>query len=179
MTDLKKLRNYVLQHPEDEFNLLVLLALETGMRRGELLGIRRMNLYEYGVIVGHSISPTSADVSLKTQKAMRSVSINKEVYELIRNIPVKDNGYIFSFGGFKQSEQLAKLLKKLDIEKTTFHGLRDTHASFLFAKDLDIAYISERLGHVNIQTTQNYYLELMPEKRHHQDDEALKLLNSL
>ena len=93
------------------------------------------------------------------------VSINKEVYELIRKIPVKENGYIFSFSGFKQSEQLAELLKKLNIEKTTFHGLRDTHASFLFSQDIDIAYVSKRLGHINIQTTQNDYLELMPEKK--------------
>ena len=45
------------------------------------------------------------------------MSINKEVYELIRQIPVKENGYIFSFGGFKQSEQLAELLESLGIEK--------------------------------------------------------------
>lgn len=57
-----------------------------------------------------------------------------------------------------------KLLKQLEITKTTFHGLRDTHASFLFSKDISIDYISRRLGHNSILTTQNYYLELMPEK---------------
>lgn len=184
ITDFKKLRNYLLQHPEDEFNLLVLLALETGMRRGELLAIRPENLYEYspyeyGIEVRHSISPTSDDTSLKTQNAKRDVSINKEVYELLRKIPVKENGYIFGFGGFKQSEQLAELLTELNIKRTTFHGLRDTHASFLFAKDIDIAYVSKRLGHINIQTTQNYYLELMLEKKHQQDADALNLLSSL
>ncbi|WP_445082432.1 tyrosine-type recombinase/integrase [Bacillus aquiflavi] len=81
--------------------------------------------------------------------------------------------------GFKQSERLAELLTKVDISKTTFHGLRDTHASFLFAQDIDLVYVSERLGHVNIQTTQNYYLELMPEKKHQQDADALNLLSSL
>ncbi|MDY0394912.1 hypothetical protein RWE15_11320 [Virgibacillus halophilus] len=35
----------------------------------------------------------------------------------------------------------------------------------MFAQDIDIAYVSKRLGHINIQTTQNYYLELMPEKK--------------
>ncbi|GEK36568.1 hypothetical protein K5E_08210 [Enterococcus thailandicus] len=70
-------------------------------------------------------------------------------------------------------------MKKLDIPKTTFHGLRDTHASFLFSQDIDIAYVSKRLGHVNIQTTQNSYLELMLEKKHQQDADALNLLNSL
>ena len=49
----------------------------------------------------------------------------------------------------------------------------------LFSQDIDIAYVSKRLGHINIQTTQNYYLELMPEKKHQQDADALSLLNDL
>ena len=179
ITNFRKLRNYVLNHPEDEFNLLVLLALETGMRRGELLAIKPESLYEYGIKVRHSISPTSDDTSLKTQNAKRDVSINKEVYELIRQIPVKDNGYIFNNRTFNQSARLAQILKKLNIPRTTFHGLRDTHASFLFSQDIDIAYVSKRLGHINIQTTQNYYLELMPEKKHQQDADALNLLSAL
>lgn len=141
ITDLKKLRNYLLKHPEDEFNLLVLLALETGMRRGELLAIRPESLYQSGIEVRHSISPTSADTSLKTQNAKRGVSINQEVYNLIKKIPAKDNGYIFGFSGFKQSELLSDLLAQLKIPKTTFHGLRDTHASFLFSQNIDIAYV--------------------------------------
>ncbi|WP_413536702.1 tyrosine-type recombinase/integrase [Carnobacterium divergens] len=179
ITDFKKLRTYLLQNTDDEFNVLALVALETGMRRGELLGIRPENLYEYGVKVRHSISPTSEDTSLKTKNSKRDVSINQEVYNLLQSISVKDNGYIFDSNGFHQSADLAKLLKKLDIHKTTFHGLRDTHASFLFSQDIDIAYVSKRLGHINIQTTQNYYLELMPEKKHQQDADALNLLNSL
>ncbi|MCP8866953.1 tyrosine-type recombinase/integrase [Latilactobacillus curvatus] len=87
--------------------------------------------------------------------------------------------YIFDWNSFRQSQQLQKLLKQLDITKTTFHGLRDTHASFLFSKDISIDYISRRLGHNSILTTQNYYLELMPEKKHQQDADALSLLNDL
>ncbi|MFD1446903.1 site-specific integrase [Oceanobacillus profundus] len=175
----KSSASILLQHPEDEFNLLVLLALETGMRRGELLAIRPESLYEYGVKVRHSISPTSDNTSLKTQNAKRNVPINKKVYELIRKIPVKENGYIFGFSGFKQPEQLAELLKKLNIKRTTFHGLRDSHASYLFAQNIDVDFGSERLGHINFQTTYNYYLELMPEKKHQQDADALNLLSAL
>src|SRR5699024_2309402 len=179
MTDFKKLRNYVLNHPEDEFNLLVLLALETGMRRGELPAIRPESLYEHGIKVRHSINQTSDDTSRKTKHAKRNESITKEMYERIRQIPHKENGYICSFDGFKQSEMLSQLFGELDIKRTSFHCLRDSHASFLFAQDIDIAFVSQRLGHINIQTTQHYYLELMPEKKHQQDADALKLLSSL
>lgn len=177
--NFKKLRTYVLEHSDREFNLLVLVALETGMRRGELLGIRKEDLFEYGIKVRRSISPTSTDTSLKTKNSKRDVSINKEVYDLLNQLVIKDNGYLFDPDGFQQSAKLSRLLKKLNIDRTTFHGLRDTHASFLFSQEIDIAYVSQRLGHINIQTTQNYYLQLMPEKKHQQDADALNLLNSL
>ncbi|WP_259323982.1 hypothetical protein [Weissella cibaria] len=39
-------------------------------------------------------------------------------------------------------------------------------------------YISKRLGHADIATTQKYYLELMPEAKMKQDAIALDILNS-
>ena len=48
----------------------------------------------------------------------------------------KKENYIFDWNGFRQASQLQQLLKKLDLSKTTFHGLRDTHASLLFQKIL-------------------------------------------
>ncbi|WP_284907473.1 hypothetical protein [Bacillus sp. lyk4-R2A-2] len=49
ITDFKTLRRYILENTDDEFNVLVLLALETGLRRCELLGIRPEDVYEYGI----------------------------------------------------------------------------------------------------------------------------------
>jgi len=131
ITELKKLRTYVIHHTDNEFNVLVLLALEIGIRRGELFGIRPENVFKYGIEVRRTISPTSEDTSLKTKNSKRDVPINKEVYEILQTIPIKENGYYFNPNGFNQSVRLAQLLKKLDIPKTPFHGLRDTHASFL------------------------------------------------
>lgn len=179
ITDMKKLRSYVLKHTDKEFNIIVLVALETGMRRGEILGIRHDCLYEFGILVKESISPTSSDTSLKTEKANRSVSINQEVYRVLKQIEPNSEGYLFDSRGFQQSAQLRALNDELDIPRTTFHGLRDTHASFLFSQEIDMSYISQRLGHESIQTTQNYYLTLMPEKKHQQDADALSLLKSL
>lgn len=83
----------MLNHLEVEFNILVLLALETGARRGELIALRPESLYQCGIHIRQSISSISADTTLKTENAKRDVSINQEVYDIIRAIPVKDNGY--------------------------------------------------------------------------------------
>lgn len=179
ITEFKKLRQHCVNHQEHEFNVLVLLALETGARRGELLGIKKDDLFEYGIHISRSISPTNNDTQLKTKHSKRDISINKDVYNSLLTLAESKSDYIFDWNSFRQSQQLQKLLKQLEITKTTFHGLRDTHASFLFAKNISIDYISRRLGHNSILTTQNYYLELMPEKKHQQDADALSLLNDL
>lgn len=179
ITELKKLRHYCLSNQENEFNVLVLLALETGARRGELLGITKDDIFKYGIKIRRSISPTNSDISLKTKHSKRDITVNKDIYKALCKLSSHKTNYVFNTDGFQQSKKLHDLLKKLDIQKTTFHGLRDTHASFLFSKDISIDYISRRLGHNSVLTTQNYYLELMPEKKHQQDADALNLLNEL
>ena len=179
ITEFKTLRQYCLNHTEDEFNVLVALALETGARRGELLGIKKEDIFECGVKIRRSISPTNDDTQLKNKYSKRDISINKDIYQAIVTLATTKEDYIFDWNGFRQAGQLQKLLKKLHLTKTTFHGLRDTHASFLFSKNIGLDYISRRLGHNSILTTQQYYLELMPEKKHQQDTEALNLLNDL
>lgn len=49
------------------------------------------------------------------------------------------------------------MLASLKIEPISVHGLRLTHASILFYKDVSIYYVSERLGHSEIETTMSYY----------------------
>lgn len=177
--ELKQLKAYLMQHTDDEFCIMALLALETGMRKCEILGLRPDDLYKYGVHVRRSRHKNTEETSLKTPQSKRDISINSEIYYLLQTVSAKDDGYLFDKKYFCTVRELDSLFKKLGIEKTTFHGLRDTHASFLFSQNIDLMYVSKRLGHSNIQTTQNFYLELMPEKKHEQDDEALRLLSSL
>lgn len=183
MSDLTRLKHYLLKYTDDEFNLMVLLEISTGLRRGEILGIKPEDVHfdgqYYCVEVKRSISPTTDDTHLKTKHSRRSVTIPKNVFDLLKEIPVKESGYLFDWYHFKQAELLKKLLKKIGIPTTTFHGLRDTHASFLFSNNVPISYVSRRLGHDSIITTEKYYLELMPEKKHSQDTNALNLLDSL
>ena len=48
------------------------------------------------------------------------------------------------------NKQLRRDLDDIGATKIiTFHGLRHTHASWLLAHDVDLHYVSERLGHSN------------------------------
>ena len=69
ISDLTKLNDYLLKHTDDEFNLMVLLEINTGLRRGEVLGIKPEDIHYdgqyYCVEVKRSISPTTDDTKLK------------------------------------------------------------------------------------------------------------------
>lgn len=84
-----------MENHDTDFNVLVLLALETGARRGELLELKKEDIYEFGIKIVRSLSPTSNDTRLKTNQSKREISINKEVYDLLITIKAKNNGYIF------------------------------------------------------------------------------------
>lgn len=59
---------------------------------------------------------------------------------------------------------LKKLLEELNINTSiTVHGLRHTHGSILLFKKASIHYVSERLGHEDIQTTLTTYTHVLKE----------------
>lgn len=60
---------------------------------------------------------------------------------------------------------LKNTLKALGIDRITMHGLRHTHACVLLYKKVSIYYVSERLGHKDIETTHKHYSHVTKELR--------------
>ena len=56
-------------------------------------------------------------------------------------------------------------MKELNIDPISIHGLRHTHASILLYRRVSIYYVSERLGHKDIDTTHKYYSHVIKELR--------------
>lgn len=74
------------------------------------------------------------------------------------------------------NKQLKRYLEQSDSKVITFHGLRHTHASYLLSKDIAIQYVSERLGHADVNITLSTYAHLLEKKR---NIETIKTLNEL
>ena len=92
ITEFKILRSYLLKNHDSDFNILTLLALETGARRGELLGLKYEDIFMYGVKILRSVSPHSEDTRLKTKHSKREISINKNVYDILNTVKPKKMG---------------------------------------------------------------------------------------
>jgi integrase len=77
------------------------------------------------------------------------------------------------------NKTLETLLKKLNIEPISVHGLRHTHASILLYKKVSIYYVSERLGHKDIETTQQHYAHIIKELRVQDEKSTVKIFDGL
>jgi integrase len=162
------------------YRMLVLLAIETGMRWGELVALRPVDIdLKSGVVtvrrtlveVARKNSPAGQRIFVKDypkDDEQRLVSIDKVTCQQLREhmmeYGVCDTGLLFtstagtalSRNNFR-TKYWAPSVKAAKIEQTvTFHNLRAAHASWLLAGGADIVVVQERLGHRQITTTQQY-----------------------
>ncbi len=150
-------------HPEEETRLLrnatpaiqdiVLYALNTGCRIGEIFALRWQNVdFEKGLI--NVFSP-------KTQK-IRVVPINKPVRRILDFWALgRKNDFVFynqktgePFVDLDAGLQLA--CEKAEIQGVTWHTLRHTFASRLLDRGVDIMTVKELLGHSTVTVTMRY-----------------------
>uniref|UniRef100_UPI0020BF3575 tyrosine-type recombinase/integrase n=1 Tax=Lysinibacillus sp. D4B1_S16 TaxID=2941231 RepID=UPI0020BF3575 len=77
------------------------------------------------------------------------------------------------------NKALKNILRELQIEEISIHGLRHSHASILFYKGITVQYISERLGHADVDTTIQIYTHLIKELREEDENNTVNILAAL
>jgi integrase len=161
---------------EDRYKVLIYSAAYTGMRWGELAGLRvpRLDLLRGTIDVMEALTETNGNLRLgptKTGKP-RTVSIPRFLGELLAEhlatFPATDS-FVFSSakGGplrrsfyprhYKPAVRRAGLAPSL-----RFHDLRHSCAALLIAQGAHPKEIQERLGHSTIQLTFDRYGHLLP-----------------
>jgi integrase len=180
--------------PEEMFKLLdyvkgskiiseamIYVALETGLRFGEIAALTKnsINIEANTLSVTQSYDRTSNSVGIpKTKTSIRTIAITKELAEYLDNFP---SGDVLLFGDTPitdnaANKQLKRILTKLNASKiVTFHALRHTHASYLLSNDVSIQYVSERLGHANVNITLGVYAHFFDQSRKEEETKTLDL----
>lgn len=170
---------------DDHFFTAYLLALLTGMRQGEILGLRwrdvdfeKNQLYVKQVLTHDG---KELRIGTKTASGTRTVSIPDKLVNHLRLTRKKALENKLMFGSKYMDKDLvvctkkgtpvnpSNLLKtfKKDTEETglpsiRFHDLRHTHATLLIEKDINPKVIQERLGHSRIGITLDIYSHVLP-----------------
>lgn len=131
---------------------IVFAAFQTGMRRGELLGLKWDNVN----LANGTITIT---VENSKSKKERTIPINKNLYVLFKSL--KNEGpYVFSgkkqIKDIKKSFNTAKKLANIDL-KFRFHDIRHTVASRLVTEyGVDLVTVASILGHSNLKMLERY-----------------------
>jgi len=152
---------------------IVFTALNTGMRKSEILGLKWSNvdLKNGYIYVENSKSSES-----------RTIPMNEKLLSLFRKMFEErklSSEYVFvnpKTGAKYQDikKAFASTLKKAQIKNFHFHDLRHTFASHLVMAGVDLTTVKELLGHKDIKMTLRYS-HLAPEHK----QKAVAVLDSI
>ncbi|HTE83937.1 MAG TPA: site-specific integrase, partial [Dehalococcoidia bacterium] len=155
------------------------VAAATGMRRGELLGLRWRDVDLAGVRLSVRQQYTRQGKSLgfgppKSAKSIRTIDLDDETVDLLREQRERqlferrkwgkayrtDLDLVFCRpGGIPEDpnvigRRFSRRIRDLaGLPAIGLHGLRHTHATLLLEEGVDVKTVSERLGHDSVQTT--------------------------
>ena len=161
---------------------IVILAVYTGMRRGELCGLTWNDIhFDNGLI---DINKESIyirgqgirDDTPKNQTSRRVIKVSPDVLDVLRLLRTDQNkkrlqvgdqwtnsGKVFTrWNGSPVDPDAISgwfhgFIQKNGLPPIRFHDLRHTNASLLIAAGTDIKTVSKRLGHSSVSTTGNIY----------------------
>ena len=148
---------------------LYYIDLSTGLRRGELLGLKWSDIdLNKGIIcVRRQIlrqNGTVVEAPLKTKNSYRNIAIGTDTVELLRQMKQQSTSeYVFPSptGGPISPDSvlhmLQRVLKRAGLEKIPFHALRHTFSVLALQNGVDIKTLSSMLGHYSAGFTLDTY----------------------
>lgn len=188
-----------MEHLRNNFtfkNLGIFICLSTGMRIGEICGLRwcdvdtaegvikvRHTLQRIYIIEGETRHTELLLDTPKTANSVRDIPMSSELLKMLKSLNkvVNENYYVIS-NDIKPIEPRTyrnyykKLCKQLDIPELKFHGLRHSFATRCIESKADYKTVSVLLGHSNISTTLNLYVHPNKEQKKKTIDKMLRSL---
>ncbi len=158
------------------------VAATTGMRRGELAGLRwsDWNRATHTLSIARarkSIGGRSVETPVKTRSSRRSIDLDPATETTLQGWrhqqtadghPVELDDPIFTNPQGRplhpetMSQLFARQVARIGMPPIRFHDLRHTHATLLIATGVPVKVVSERLGHANPGFTMATYQHVLP-----------------
>lgn len=183
-----------LDNADKPFRTAIYLLLDTGMRRGELCGLKwdSVNFEEGYVTVSGSLLYTPElglfEDGTKTESAIRTIYLSEYMIPILKTYKAwqaeqrlsvgdqwqdNDRGDDFVFTRWNGkpiypnslSKQFKKFVQAHGLPELPLKSLRHTNATMLVvSNNVDIRTISNRLGHSQTSTTLNIYAHAVKSK---------------
>ncbi|WP_129727929.1 site-specific integrase [Ectobacillus funiculus] len=194
--DVKEVKTF-LKYAENHsrYYIAFLLALTTGMRQGEILGLRWRDVdFTTGCVrITQTLSSDGKEILpyTKTKSGSRTVDLPEETILQLKKhrklieaekLEVGSGAYnnmdlvvCTELGTPTNKSNIRRsfnaIIKKAKLPKIRFHDMRHTHATLLLLQGVNPKIVSERLGHADVRITLDTYSHLLPSM---QKDTAIK-----
>jgi integrase len=164
---------------------LLLCAVRTGMRQGELIGLqwgdvdfRGMFIEVRRAVVRRSVTTTKThkirrvDMSPQLASVLQALKETRSLECAMKGKPMPEWVFLGAAGDRVNDDILRKAfydcLDKAELRRVRFHDLRHTFASLLIQQGANPKYVQETLGHGSIAVTLDIYSHLFKgDHRHH------------
>ena len=182
----RKILNYI--HSHFTFTGLgIYISLSTGLRIGEICALKwsDINVTDGTITVSRTIERiyiiegvkkhTELIVNTpKTKNSHREIPMGKELLAMVKPLKkvVNEDFYVLTNDEHPTEPRTYRnyynsLMKKLDIPKLKYHGLRHSFATRCIEAGCDYKTVSVLLGHSSISTTLNLYVHPNMEQKKH------------
>lgn len=171
----EQLHHFLEVSADDELHDLWRVAFGTGMRRGELLGLRweDVDLDVPQLRVTTTLTHAQGRLRLKGTKTrrIRTIHLDDDTAVAIDRQPRRAPGpYPLVFTRTDGQPWLPQTVSDrwrcqwpgLDLPRLRLHDARHTHASLLLQRGVPLKVVSERLGHTKIALTMDIYAHVLP-----------------
>ena len=167
---VEQLTSFLREAKETGVYEMYYIELATGLRRGELLGLKwqDIDLVNGTIRVQRQVARIDGEIveaPLKTKNSYRNVSIGPDAIEVLKEQKKKvgDSEYVFPSpnGGPISPDSvlnmLRRVLERAGLPKIRFHDLRHTFATLALQNGVDIKTVSGMLGHFSAGFTLDTY----------------------
>lgn len=167
---VEQLQSFLREARESGVFELYYLELATGLRRGELLGLKweDIDLQKGDLRVKRQISRINGEVveaPLKTKNAYRTLPLAEDTVDILKEQRKKVGSSPWVFpspnGGPISPDSvlhmLHRVLKRAGLPRVRFHDLRHTFATLALQNGVDIKTVSGMLGHFSAGFTLDTY----------------------
>ena len=182
--DVDQLRTFLNAVRDHRLHPAFHLSSHTGMRRGEVLGLRwcDLDLEAKRLSVRQALVSIAYDVEIsdvKTGTGRRTIDLDPVTVDVLKawriqraeekgGIEPKGDELVFvkPDGSWIHPQSFSQVLDrkvaKLDVPTISLHDLRHTHATLLLKAGVHVKIVSERLGHANVAFTMSVYQHVLP-----------------
>ena len=167
---VEQLASFLREAKESGVFEMYYIELATGLRRGELLGLKWSDIdLEHGSLrVQRQIARIDGEIveaPLKTKNAYRTLPLSADAIDVLKTQKKKcgNSQYVFPSptGGPISPDSvlhmLHRVLKRAGLPKVRFHDLRHTFATLALQNGVDIKTVSGMLGHFSAGFTLDTY----------------------